>query len=49
MTACSRAQKNRFKQIFVDGWEDFKRAHPRYVAVDPVVQKMLGCGAPAYG
>jgi len=49
MTACSRAQKNRFKQIFVDGWGDFKVAHPRYVAVDPVVQKMLGCGDSANG
>src|SRR5437773_2434673 len=49
MTACSRAQKNCFKQIFVDGWESFKQAHPRYVAVDPVVQKMLGCGDPANG
>jgi len=49
MTPDGREQKNRFKQIFVDGWEDFKRAHPRYQAVDPVVQKMLGCGDPANG
>jgi hypothetical protein len=45
----SRTQRNRFKQIFVDGWEAFKQVHPRYVAVDPVVQKMLGCGDPANG
>jgi Putative transposase/Transposase zinc-binding domain len=44
-----REQKNRFKQIFVDGWEEFKRAHPQYEAVDEVVQKMLGCGDPANG
>ena len=49
MTPGSRAQKNRFKQIFLDGWEAFKRDHPRYEIVDPVVQKMLGCGDPANG
>jgi hypothetical protein len=49
MNVSSQAQKNRFKQIFVDGWEAFKRAHPRYATVDPVVQKMLGCGDPANG
>jgi hypothetical protein len=41
--------KNRFKQIFADGWEEFKRNHPRYQAVDEVVQKMLGCGEEANG
>jgi hypothetical protein len=49
MAPDGREQKNRFKQIFVDGWETFKQAHPRFVAVDPVVQKMLGCGDPANG
>jgi Transposase zinc-binding domain/Putative transposase len=49
MTAGSRAQKNRFKQIFIDGWADFKQARPRYATADPVVQKMLGCGDPANG
>src|SRR5215210_2241172 len=49
MTPDSWAQKNRFKQIFLDGWETFKRDHPRYAAVDTVVQKMLGCGDPANG
>jgi Transposase zinc-binding domain/Putative transposase len=49
MASDGREQKNRFKQIFVDGWEDFKRSHPRYAAVDEVVQKMLGCGEPANG
>src|SRR3989442_678797 len=49
MTAGRRAQKNRFKQIFIDGWADFKQAHPRYATADPVVQKMLGGGDPANG
>src|SRR5437868_3456856 len=49
MTSDSRVQKNCFKQIFIDGWEAFKRAHPRYATVDPVVQKMLGCGDPTNG
>jgi len=33
-----------FKQIFKDGWEEFKARYPRYEEVDEVVQKMLGCG-----
>lgn len=37
-------KKNIFKQIFKDGWEEFKAHHPRYEGVDEVVQKMLGCG-----
>src|SRR5438270_3709689 len=41
--------KTVFKQIFADGWAAFTRRHPRYVAVDEVVQKMLGCGDPAKG
>jgi len=41
--------KNVFKQIFADGWAVFTRRYPRYVAVDEVVQKMLGCGDPAKG
>jgi hypothetical protein len=49
MTPDSRAQKNRFKQIFLDGWEDFKQNHPCYAAVDAVVRKMLGCGEIANG
>jgi hypothetical protein len=49
MAASSHTHKNRFKQIFAGGWEDFKRNHPRYEAVDEVVQKMLGCGDPANG
>ena len=36
--------KNTFKQIFIDGWEEFKKKYPRYENVDEVVQKMLGCG-----
>jgi hypothetical protein len=35
-------QKNIFKQIFIEGWEAFKRAYPRYHAVDAVVQKDAG-------
>jgi len=49
MAASRHIYKNRFKQIFVDGWEAFKRKHPRYEAVDAVVQKMLGCGDPSNG
>src|SRR6266545_4043408 len=49
MAASCHIYKNRFKQIFADGWEEFKRKHPRYAAVDEVVQKMLGCGDPANG
>jgi len=49
MSSCHRTHKHRFKQIFADGWEDFKRNHPRYGGADEVVQKMLGCGDPANG
>ena len=35
---------NILKRIFRDGWEEFKEAHPRFVEVDGVVKKMLGCG-----
>jgi hypothetical protein len=44
-----QTHKNVFKQIFIDGWDDFKRRHPRYLSADEVVQKMLGCGDPAKG
>ena len=49
MAKSGQAQKNVFKQIFEDGWDDFKRKYPRYQAVEEVVQKMLGCGDPANG
>jgi hypothetical protein len=49
MTAPRHIAKNRFKQIFVDGWEDFKHTYPDYQTVDSVVQKMLGCGDPVHG
>lgn len=49
MSESGNSGKNRFKQIFADGWEAFTQAHPRYVGVDEVVQKMLGCGDPAKG
>jgi hypothetical protein len=49
MATSSQTHKNVFKQIFADGWEDFKRTHPRYESADAVVQKMLGCGDPANG
>ena len=39
-----RKQKNIFKEIFNDGWEEFKKRYPRYEEVDEVVEKMLGCG-----
>jgi hypothetical protein len=40
--------KETFKQIFHDHWEDFKAIHPRYDTpyYDEVVQKMLDCGDP---
>jgi len=43
MPRLGQAQKNIFKQIFSDGWVDYKRVYPRYEAVDEVVQKILGC------
>src|SRR6266508_5419429 len=49
MATFSQTHKNVFKQIFADGWEAFKRTHPRYESADEVVQKMLGCGDPALG
>jgi len=49
MGSSRQTHKNRFKQIFIDGWEAFKQRHPRYADVDEVVQKMLGCGDPANG
>jgi hypothetical protein len=49
MAVSSHIYKNRFKQIFADGWEEFKQNYPRYQAVDEVVRKMLGCGDPAGG
>lgn len=42
-------EKNIFKQIFVDGWDEFKQKYPRYKEVDEVVKKMLGCGDPSNG
>jgi len=49
MTETGKEQKNVFKQIFEDGWADFKHKYPRYEGVDEVVQKMLGCGKPENG
>jgi len=49
MAVSRHIAKNRFKQIFADGWEAFKHQHPRYEAVDDLVRKMLGCGDPANG
>jgi len=49
MGASRQSYKNVFKQIFRDGWDDFKRKHPRYLSADLVVQKMLGCGEAANG
>ena len=47
MSKPGQAQKNVFKQIFADGWADFKHKYPRYEVVDEVVRKMLGCPATA--
>jgi hypothetical protein len=49
MATSGQTHKNVFKQIFSDGWEEFKQRHPHYESVDEVVQKMLGCGDPANG
>jgi hypothetical protein len=49
MTAASQAQKNVFQQIFIDGWEAFKQAHPQDASVVATVQQMLDCGDPAKG
>ena len=49
MSKASESKKEIFKQIFRDGWAAFKARHPRYEAVDEVVQKMLGCGEFANG
>jgi len=40
--------KNTFKQIFYDHWDEFKQDHPRFDCPDynDSVQKMLGCGDP---
>jgi len=41
--------KNTFKQIFRDHWDDFKSVYPRFDTEDynTSVQKMLDCGDPA--
>ncbi len=40
--------KNTFKQIFYDHWDEFKQAHPRFDRPDynDTIAKMLGCGDP---
>lgn len=42
---------NVLKRIFLDHWERFKTAHPRYSTAyyDRVVRKMLTCGDPSAG
>lgn len=40
----NQEQKKQFKQIFQDGWQEFKAKYPRYEAVEEVIEKMLGCG-----
>ncbi len=49
MAPSSHISKNRFKQIFADGWEEFQRHHPCSEAVADVVRKMLDCGDRANG
>jgi hypothetical protein len=49
MGQSGHVHKSVFKQIFIDGWAAFLRRHPRYTAVDAVVQKMLSCGDPTQG
>jgi hypothetical protein len=40
--------KDTFKHIFRDHWDEFKVAHPRYdnAYYNTIIQKMLGCGDP---
>jgi len=40
--------KNSFKSIFEDHWDQFKQVHPHYDSpeYDQTVQKMLDCGNP---
>ena len=40
--------KNTFKQIFYDRWDEFKQTHPRFDCPDynDTIEKMLGCGDP---
>lgn len=40
--------KNTFKQIFYDHWDEFKQAHPGFDCPDynDTIEKMLGCGDP---
>ena len=47
--AQDRFDKESFKQIFRDHWNDFTAAHPRYDTpyYDRVIAKMLNCGDPA--
>ena len=46
MGSKSSIDKETFKQIFRDHWEDFKNKSPRYRApyYDEVIKKMLNCG-----
>ena len=46
--AHDRFDKEAFKQIFRDHWNDFKAAHPRYdtPSYDGIIDKMLKCGDP---
>jgi hypothetical protein len=43
--------RDTFRWIFMDHWEEFKKHHPGYDTVyyEEVVQKMLGCGTKAAG
>jgi hypothetical protein len=46
METKSPVDKEVFKDIFRDHWEDFKKRSPRYGApyYDEVIKKMLNCG-----
>ena len=43
--------KDVFKQIFIDHWEEFRETKPEYQTKhhDTVIKKMLGCGDPENG
>ena len=46
MESSKRIDKDTFKQIFRENWDDFKIKYPRYSSVyyDEVINKMLFCG-----
>ena len=46
MESSKRIDKETFKQIFRDNWDNFRSEYPKYSGVyyDEVIKKMLYCG-----